>query len=100
MATSTDLILAAKDTDLLDRVKALLAVKISNTAANQNTDSIAESVMKRLVGVSITEDNQTIADVYAYKVATTPKVLPPGKDPSAVTDDQIVIALTKLNLLD
>ena len=99
MASSNDLIKASEDPDLLKRVKALIAVNLPGSSENQNTDNMAKASIKRLVGVPIYEDGQTIADVYAYKVATTPVVLAPGVDPSAVTDELILQALRALGVL-
>ena len=87
-ATSADLIRAARDTDLLDRAKAL--------ASQQGIDSATvEKHWAHLVSVPVADGaDDTIASVLAYAVAQYSGR--PGQNPSAVTDAQITAALATL----
>lgn len=88
-ATSADLIRAARDTDLLDRARAL--------AAQQGIDAATvEQKWAHLVSVPVADGaDDTIASVLAYATATYSGR--PGQNPAAVTDTQIAAALATLN---
>ena len=87
-ATSADLIRAARDTDLLDRARAL--------AAQQGIDAATvEQKWTHLVSVPVSQSgDDTIASVLAY--ATANYAGRPGQNPAAVTDTQIAAALATL----
>lgn len=87
-ASSADLIRAARDTDLLDRARAL--------AAQQGIDAATvEQKWAHLVSVPVTDgEGDTIASVLAYATATYAGR--PGQNPAAVTDTQIAAALATL----
>ena len=88
-ASSADLIRAARDTDLLDRARAL--------AAQQGIDAATvEQKWAHLVSVPVADgEGDTIASVLAYATATYAGR--PGQNPAAVTDTQISAALATLN---
>ena len=87
-ATSADLIRAARDTDLLDRARAL--------AAQQGIDAATvEQKWAHLVSVPVADGaDDTIASVLAYAVTTYAGR--PGQNPAAVTDEQIAAVLASI----
>lgn len=87
MATLAEHIAARGDRDLMERVAA---------AAEKNGIPNARQWAEQNMGaiVSTTLDGDTsVADVYAYAVATYEPTPPPGLNPAAVTDPQIVEAV-------
>lgn len=87
MQTSADIIAASRDDDLADRLVALGAEQ--GLAPQQVT-----AMRSQLAAAAATETGDTIASVYAYKLATYTRQLRPGEDPAAVTDDHLRHALT------
>jgi hypothetical protein len=87
-ATSADLIRAARDTDLLDRARAL--------AAQQGIDAATvEQKWAHLVSVPVASGtDDTIASVLAYAAAQYAGR--PGQNPAAVTDAQITAVLASI----
>ena len=76
---------AASDSDLRRRVAACFA---QQTTGTEQPEALASVHMWRIVA------NSTIADAYAYAVASD---LPnPGKDEAAVTDAAILAAVTAI----
>jgi len=90
--SSAALIQAASDPNLTAR---LVALGRQGGAAEQD---ILDAI-PRLVGVSVTEAGDTIASVLDYAVATYEPTPPPGANPAAVTDTQLVSALTSLGVI-
>ena len=100
MATSVIIVEAAKDSDLKERTKALLALNQKEEYNTQNISNTVDNIMLQLVGQDI-DNGQTIADVYAYKKASVAQVITaPGADPAAITDTHILAALRGLGYVD
>lgn len=94
MATSADYIAAAGDQHLRARLTAILAA-----SGHPNPGAVVTSRMGQLVAVQIA-GGSTIADVYAYAVATYEPTPLPGVNPAAVTDTQLIEALRAIGALD
>ena len=95
MATTAQHIAARNDADLLARL-----VAAAEMAGIPDAESKVRSQLGALVAVEV-GGGQTVADVHAYAalnresaVAALPP--PPGADPSAVTDDQLAVAVATL----
>ena len=100
MATSVIIVEAAKDSDLKERTKALLALNQKEEYNTQNISNTVDSIMLQLVGQDI-DNGQTIADVYAYKKVSVAQVITaPVADPTAITDTHILTALKALGYVD
>ena len=88
MATSSSLIAAAQDRDLLARAIALAA-----EAGIENPQAFIESRRHQLAAAPVAEGS-TVASVYEY-AATQPRYRT-GEDPAAVTDDHLRAAIANL----
>lgn len=86
MQTSADIIAATRDDDLIDRLVALGAER--GLAPQQVT-----AMRSQLAAAAATDTDDTVASVYAYKLANYERQLRPGEDPAAVTDDHLRYAL-------
>lgn len=91
-ATSKQIIEAAADAELRERIIALAAQlpEVENPAA------VVSTKLLKIVGVDITVNGEpsSIAKVYEYAVDThLPHMATPGSNPGAVTDDHIRAAL-------
>ena len=96
MTTSSALITAAQDADLRARAIALVEARGISSAGlyDRMTELVAQPV----------QDGQCIADVYAYATLTREQAIaavPPtvGTNLAAVTDAQLVTALTSLGII-
>lgn len=87
MPSLEDHINARDDQDLRERVTA--AAERLNVP---NAAQFVQNNMGHIVSVDI--GGTTIADVHAYAVATYDPPSPPGENPAAVTDTQILEAVT------
>lgn len=90
MATSADMIAAQADADLRQRAAAIGA-KLGYLPYE------VEARIPQIVATSIPAGDTatTIADVYAYAVATYAPAPRPGQNLAAVTDSQLEAAITK-----
>jgi len=86
MATSSQIIAARNDSDLLARIVAL-----AEATGIDNAQGWAEANRGRIVTQTV--GNTTIADVHAYAVATFEPTPRPGANEAAVTDAQIIAAI-------
>ena len=96
MTSTTALIAAAADTDLLARAVAIVEARGLPSAG-------LAARMGHLVAQPV-QDGQCIADVHAYATLTRDQALaavppPVGTNLAAVTDAQLVSALTSLKIL-
>lgn len=88
MATLAEHITARNDADLLARF-----VAAAEMAGVDNPQGWAEQHRGELVSAKIADDGQAVSDVHAYAVATYKPTPPPGANPAAVTDQQIMAAV-------
>lgn len=101
MASSITIVKASKDKNLKERTEALMKLNQREEFENQNVTNTVEDIMLSLVGQSLDDSGQTIADVYASKEESVAQViLEPGADPAAVTDEFILTALRGLGYVD
>ena len=101
MASSITIVKASKDNNLKERTEALMKLNQKEEFKNQNVTNTVEDIMLSLVGQSLDDSGQTIADVYANKEASVAQViLEPGADPAAITDEFILTALRGLGYVD
>lgn len=89
MATSSALIAAAQDGDLLARAIALAA-----EAGVENPQAFIESRRHQLAAAPVAESGDTVASVYEY--ASLQPRYRTGEDPAAVTDDHLRAAIANL----
>lgn len=83
-ATSTQIIAAAGDHDLLRRLRAIAA-----SEGIPSPQQWVESRMDQLAAAPATEAGDTIGSVYEYAVASYTPTPRPGEDPSKVTDEHL-----------
>lgn len=81
--------MATQDSDILLRLRAKAEQK-----GLPNPQQFAEQNIGALVSVDI--GGTTLSDVLAYKNANYVRQYRPGEDPTAVTDDQLGMAIDKL----
>ena len=96
MTSTTALIAAAADTDLLARAVAIVEARGLSSAG-------LAARMGHLVAQPV-QDDQCIADVHAYATLVREQAIaavppPVGTNLAAVTDAQLVAALTKLKII-
>ena len=89
MATSSALIAAAQDSDLLARAIALAA-----ETGIDNPQAFIESRRHQLAAAPVGSGDSTVASVYEY-AASLPRYRT-GEDPAAVTDDHLRAAIANL----
>lgn len=82
--TFSNITAAAVDADLRDRVVSAVAA-----AGIPNPQGWAEANMRRIVSQPVSENDDTMASVYAYAVATYNPTPRPGQNEAAVTDTYI-----------
>lgn len=93
MTTSQDLLLAARDADVRDRLVALLAAH-----GHTSPEATIDTRIGRIVATVVSE-GQSVADVLAYARANYVPTPRPGQNLAAVTDAHLRTALTTLGLL-
>lgn len=89
MATSSALIAAARDNDLLERAIALAA-----EAGIEDPQAFVEQRRHELASAPVGDGDSTVASVFEYAL-TQPRYRV-GQDPAAVTDDHLRAALNSL----
>ena len=89
MATSSALISAAQDRDILARAIALAA-----ELGIESPQAFIESRRHQLAAAPVSESGDTVASVYEY-AALQPRYRT-GEDPAAVTDDHLRTAIQNL----
>lgn len=89
MATSSALIAAAQDRDILARAIALAA-----ELGIESPQAFIESRRHQLAAAPVSESGDTVASVYEY-AALQPRYRT-GEDPAAVTDDHLRTAIQNL----
>lgn len=93
MASSTAIIAAARDNDLLQR-----AIAIAAEAGLKNPEGELAHRMFDLATAPVTDDGSTVASLYEYAQAVREeaiaKVPPePGANPAAITDEHLRYAI-------
>lgn len=84
--TSTTLIAATRDPDLVSRITAL-------GAARGLSQSEVEAKLVPIAAAAVDEQGSTIASAFEFAVANYVPTPAPGADPTRVRDDQIKAAL-------
>lgn len=94
MATSNQIIAAANDPELQERIVALAAKRGIPTPRESVQTRLMEIVAKDIEGTGASASS--IATVYEYAAVTFKPAPRPGSNPAAVTDEQIEKALQAL----